>query len=300
MKFGAQGARPGTIVERSQSRNQEAGDDEDHDWPGRERRIKLRAGVERCITKALKNALPLDKNSGFARDGAISAPQIDLSVEISLCKLQGLNFETREEEDTIAVWRNELVGSLVVNAGWRQETLSALPDEGDLLQGVGEAFLVVPEGKFPRDMTREEVFAIWEEVNKAEVKEIKGLYEFGCFQRYPRARAHNIIDARWVNTWNMIEGSVGCKCRFIVRGFKDRFQDFDAYVGTSSRSGQRVVNATVVENKGFICFGFDVSQSFAKGLAFEEFRKFTGIERRAVQFDVPSADLGCLKQIKRV
>ena len=40
-------------------------------------------------------------------------------------------------------------------------------------------------------------------------------------KRYPRAKAHNIIDARWVITWKRIEGNVGVKCRLAVRGVKD-------------------------------------------------------------------------------
>ena len=132
------------------------------------------------------------------------------------------------------------------------------------------------------------------------VKEIYGLFDLGCFQRYPRARARNISDARWVITWNMIEGSVGVECRLIVRGFKDQFQDFDTYAGTTCRSGQRIFNAVAVERRDFILFSFDASQAFAKGLTFEEFSRLTGIECRAVRFDVPTADLDCLEQIKGV
>ena len=127
-----------------------------------------------------------------------------------------------------------------------------MPDEGDLLEDVADVYLTAPEGKLPRDMTRDEIQANRQDVNKAKVKEISGFCDFGCFQRYPRAKSHNIIDARWVITWKMIEGSVAVKCRFIVRGFKDRSQDFDTYVGTISRSAQRVVNAVAVENNDFI------------------------------------------------
>ena len=77
---------------------------------------------------------------------------------------------------------------------------------------------VMPEGKLPRDMITAEVVANWQDVNKAGVKEINGLYDFGCFQRCPRAKAHNIIDARWVITWKMVEGSVGVNGRFAVMG----------------------------------------------------------------------------------
>ena len=113
-------------------------------------------------------------------------------------------------------------------------------------------------------MTREEITANWEDVKQAKIKKIKGRYDLCCFQRHPRAESHNIIDARWVITWKMIEGNVGVNCRFIVRGFKDKFQDFDTYAGTISRSGQRLVNAVAAEIEDFILFSFDVSQAFAK------------------------------------
>ena len=91
---------------------------------------------------------------------------------------------------------------------------------------------------------------------------------------------------------------LGVKCRLIVPGLKDKFQDLDTYAGTTSSSCQRLVNAVAAENADFILFSFDVSQAFAKGLTFEELSKLTGIECRAVQFDVPRADLRCLKQLR--
>lgn len=75
-------------------------------------------------------------------------------------------------------------------------------------------------------------------MSKAEVREIVGPYELGCFKIWPRQKSNNITDARWVITWKVIEGNVGANFRLIVRGFKDKFQDLDAYVGATSRSGQ--------------------------------------------------------------
>ena len=160
-------------------------------------------------------------------------------MEISPRKVQDLNPCTREEEDPFAIWRNEFPGDSGVNLGWRQEIAIVVPDEGDLLEGV---YLTAPEGKLPRDMTKDEMVANLQDVNTTKAKEINGVFVLGCFQRYLRAKAHDIIDARWVITWKMIEGSVGVKCRLIVRGFKDRFQDLDAYAGTTSKSGQRVLS----------------------------------------------------------
>ena len=64
------------------------------------------------------------------------------------------------------------------------------------------------------------------------------------------------------------------------------------------RSRASGFSAIVVGHKEFIFISFDVSQAFAKGLAFEELSRLTGTGCRAVPFDVPSADLHCLKQIK--
>ena len=147
-------------------------------------------------------------------------------------------------------------------------------------------------------MTKGEIAVNWTDVKAIKIKEIQGLFDLGCFQRHPRAKSHNIIDARWAITWKMIEGNVGVECRLTVRGFKDKSQDLDTYVGTTTRSGQRLVNAVAAENEDFILFSFDVSQAFAKGLNFQELSKLTGTERRAVEFDVPRADFECLKSIK--
>lgn len=147
-------------------------------------------------------------------------------------------------------------------------------------------------------MTRDEIVANWQDVIKAKIKEINGFFDLGCVQRHPRAKVHNVIDARWVIIWKTIEGNVGVKCRLTVRCFKDKFQDFDTCAGTICRSGQRIVNAVVAQNEDLILFSFDVRQAFAKGLTFEELCKLTGAECRSVRFDVPKQDLDCLQQIK--
>ena len=74
-----------------------------------------------------------------------------------------------------------------------------------------------------------------------------------------------------VITWKLIEGNVGSICRLTVRGFKDKSPDPDTYAGTTSRSGQRVVNVVAAENSEFILVSFDVFRAFAKRMTFEEF-----------------------------
>ena len=231
--------------------------------------------------------------------GAISVLAADFSsVEISQCKLLVPGTSSREGEETFISWQKEFAQRTSVDhRHWRTDFAESLLDEGKPLDGATSIYLTVPEGKLLRDMTKEEVLANWQDVSKAQVKEINGLYDLGCFQRFPRTRAHDIIDARWVITWKMIGGDSGVKCKLTVRGFKDKCQDFDTYAGATSRAGQRIVNAVAAESEHFILFSFDVSQAFAKGLAFDTMSKLTGTECRAVQFDVPKADLDCLKQI---
>ena len=150
----------------------------------------------------------------------------------------------------------------------------------------------------PRDLTNEEIKANSFPIGEAKLKEIKGLFELGCFKRVPRASCRNIIDARWVITWKLIDGVVAIKCRLTARGFKDKMQELETYAGTTSRYGQRIVNAIAAEHEDFVLFSFDVSQAFAKGMTFKELSELTGTELREVQFDIPQADVDILKAIK--
>ena len=97
---------------------------------------------------------------------------------------------------------------------------------------------------------------------------------------------HNIIDARWVNTRKLIEGNIGIKCRFTVRGFKDEFHELKTHAGTASRAGQRIVHTIAAKHGDLLLFSFDASQAFAKGMAFEELIAPIGKEIR-VQFHIP-------------
>lgn len=160
--------------------------------------------------------------------------------------------------------------------------------------------MTIPEGKSPRDMTTDEIKEHYQKVRKAKIKQIAGSYDLGCSKRWPGHRSNSIIDARWVVTWKIVEVNVGVKCGFTVRGFNDKLQDLDTYAGAISRSGQRFVNAVAVGNPDFILFSLDVGQAFAKSMTFEEFSALTSGDLREVQFDVPKADLECLRQLNGI
>lgn len=93
---------------------------------------------------------------------------------------------------------------------------------------------------------------------------------------------------------------MGIKCRLIARGSKDRVQDIETYAGTTSRSEQRMINQVAAERGEFVLSCFDVSQAFAKGMAFIDLSELTGQELREVQFDVLQADVEIMKHIPGV
>ena len=296
MKFGAPGTNrfDSIAAEAGFSRTDEASDDEDVDWPGRKRRKDLRAGVQGCFRKILTKVYsPPSKNLALVGGGACSAPGVGLnSVEISPGKLLSPDY-CSPEEGVFVDWQHEFAQDADTGADWRREFAEALPDEGKELEDVCFNYLTIPQGKLPRDMAKEEFVVNWQDVEQVEVKEVKGPFDLGCSQRCPRAKSHNVIDARCVIIWKMIEGNVGVKCRLSVRGFKDKFQDFDSYAGAISRSGQRFANAVAAEHEDFMFFSLDVSQAFAKGFTFEGLSKLIGTDCRAVLFDVPKFDFEC-------
>ena len=71
-------------------------------------------------------------------------------------------------------------------------------------------------------------------------------------------------------------------------------QELKTHAGTTSRSGQCLVNGIAAEHDDFILFSFDVPQAFAKGMPFKELAALFGMELREVQFDVPLADVEIL------
>ena len=154
-----------------------------------------------------------------------------------------------------------------------------------------KGFLQFSSGKIPRDLTWEEIIADPLPITAGKLKEIQGLYDFGCFERCPWARCRNIIDARPVATWKMVDGVLSIKCRLAARGFNDKMQQLEKYAGTTLRSGQRLVNVVVA------LFSLDVPQAFAKGMTFKGIAALTGTALREVQFDIPRADLDMIKPI---
>lgn len=272
MKSGSFGGISGVEVEvGSFAKTRAVSDDEEADWPGQTDRRRAKTAIQGCLGRRAVGVSPPNKNR-VPTEGAISAPDDVHSIGISFHKLpepEEYSFADGDEEAQFLI-------------DWRRGLVNAAPDGGDCL----DHRVTAPEGKFPRDITKEEIQEKWQEVRKAKVKELNCFYDLGCFQFCFRRKFDDIIDARWVTIWKMIGGNVGVKCRFAARGFKDMFQDFDRYAATVSRSGQRFVNVVAAGDEDSILFSFDVSRALVKGLTFKEFSELIGRACRAVQSDV--------------
>ena len=84
-------------------------------------------------------------------------------------------------------------------------TIEVMPREMDISDQLahlgGES-----AGKALSDMIAEEVGNNPKDASKANFMDMFGLYNLGCFRRRARKTCDNIIDARLVNTWNLIWG----------------------------------------------------------------------------------------------
>jgi hypothetical protein len=102
-----------------------------------------------------------------------------------------------------------------------------------------------------------------------------------------RSAAKNVIDARWVHKWKVVDGKKIIKSRLCVRGFKDvQGQHVTTSASTASRWGQIMVVSAAVQHGWEISIA-DVSTAFLQGMSFEELAKFTGEEIREVCFNPP-------------
>ena len=57
-------------------------------------------------------------------------------------------------------------------------------------------------------MIKGEIQQNWQEIRKAKIKEINGLYEIGCLKRQLRHQSHNITDAKWAIPCKMLGSNV--------------------------------------------------------------------------------------------
>ena len=79
--------------------------------------------------------------------------------------------------------------------------------------------------------------------------EFKRWLKLGAFERVSEENASNVIDARWVLKWKMVNGERIISARLVVRGFKDlQAAQLSTFAGTTTRWGQRMVNSVAAQH----------------------------------------------------
>jgi len=135
------------------------------------------------------------------------------------------------------------------------------------------------------------------EVRRAIFDELQRWNSLKGFQRYPKAKARNVIDSRWVIKWKMVDGKRVIRARLTARGFKDaQAQEVSTFAGTATRWGQRLVNLMCAQNK-WTLFSADIGQAFLRGLTFEQIDSMEGEIHRDVQITVPPGSVPVLREL---
>ena len=146
-------------------------------------------------------------------------------------------------------------------------------------------------------LSREEALQHEKACNQAMLDELKRWLNLGAFERVSKKHASNVIDARWVLKWKMVNGERIIHARLCVRGFKDlQAAQLSTFAGTTTRWGQRLVNS-VAAQYGWPLFIADVSQAFLRGLTFEQAAQLKDEVQRDVQFTVPPGSVNILKRL---
>ena len=137
------------------------------------------------------------------------------------------------------------------------------------------------------NLTAEDVRRDWKAVEAGMRKEILSLHENKTFIRQSRKTARNILTARWVHKYKLIDGIKEVKSRMTVRGFQDLGQeDMSTFAGTASRWGQRLV-VSIAAQRQWSIFMWDVSVAFLQGLTFSQLAEMQGTQEREVCFEPP-------------
>ena len=119
-------------------------------------------------------------------------------------------------------------------------------------------------------LSREEALKHEKQCNQAMLDELRRWLNLGAFERCSKEHAGNIIDARWVLKWKVVNGDRIVQARLVVRGFKDlQAAQLSTFAGTTTRWGQRLVNSVAAQQR-WPRFTADASQAFLRGLTFEQ------------------------------
>ena len=127
------------------------------------------------------------------------------------------------------------------------------------------------------NLTEEECYPIWEQVEQADEDEIKQFVDTRSFEKVHRNALTSdviIIDAVWVRKWKRLpSGGRKVKSRLCARGCFDKQKDLlSARSTTATRLSQRILMSSAAVYD-LDCESWDISGAFLKGLSFEKVRE---------------------------
>jgi len=139
------------------------------------------------------------------------------------------------------------------------------------------------------ELSSAEVKLHWDKVSAGIVKELSAFNDLKSFTPHPRSQCTNLMSARWLFKWKIIDQTRQVKARLTLRGFQDKAgASIATYASTATRWAQRVICSFAVLMQWTI-LTWDVSNAFLRGMSFEELAQLTGETLREVQFEVPEA-----------
>eukprot|EP00971_Amphidinium_carterae_P351093 6491908-Amphidinium_carterae.1 len=144
-------------------------------------------------------------------------------------------------------------------------------------------------------LTAEDMVKHRVELQASREDELGKLFKLDCFERVNRSQAVNILDARWIYRFKIIDGRKHIKSRMTLRGFRESHMSFETFAGTAARHSQRIVGSMCCCHKGWTLESLDISSAFARGLEFSELSKLTGTPLRVVELDLAAEDIAIVR-----
>ena len=127
------------------------------------------------------------------------------------------------------------------------------------------------------DISEEDVFGIWKQVEEADKAEVAQFVQEKVFQKIHKdafTHDHVIIDARWVRKFKkMADGTKKVKSRLCARGCLDKQKDLlTTRSTTATRLSQRLL-LSMAATFDLNVESWDIGGAFLKGLSFHEIRR---------------------------
>ena len=222
-------------------------------------------GKDQVLTKAQHNLVNMYWAMHWCQSVPTDFPTIWYGCENNVQLAQWDIYMSRSFEEQVASLPREPF--LFIWPGKKYEALFADLSNGEIYKVDDEA----------DNITEEECYGIWPQVEEADAAEIKQFVETASFQKmHVNSLTEDtvIIDSVWVRKWKrMPDGSRKVKSRLCARGCFDKQKDLlTTRSTTATRLSQRIV-LSVAANEDLDAESWDISGAFLEGLTFEKVRE---------------------------